>query len=274
MRTAEYESKQAFSQGMIKDFLRSPRYYEGRHITKTIHAKKKTDDMVLGSMVHCLALAPENFDKEFALITPEVLSKSGARSGQAWKDFAVVHADKDLVFAEDVELAKMLAGKIKNHRYFKHIMEKSIAIEQPLEFDINGYDCKGIPDIVTNDGMVLDIKTVGDMDIFLQTKVGGETLSKEAFERGYDIQLAFYAIGCTQIYSHGSRKFNQGILVLIETNPPYRLRFVEFAEDDIDAAATKIFQTLDAIEERIVEGNWSDPGEDMVVTLSKPGWMK
>ena len=86
MRTKEYEQDPALAQSQIKDFLKGPRYYEGRHITKTIPPKKTTDEMIFGSMVHCFALEPIYFGTQFAIITPDVLSKSGARSGQAWKD--------------------------------------------------------------------------------------------------------------------------------------------------------------------------------------------
>lgn len=270
MRTKEYEQDPAMAQSQIKDFLKSPRYYEGRHITKTIQPKKTTDEMIFGSMVHCFALEPIYFGTQFAIITPDVLSKSGARSGQAWKDFASENAGKELVFGEDVQLAKTLAERLRNHPAFPSA-ENMLAIEKPIYWEINGAACKGIPDIATQVNVVFDIKTVGDMDAFLINQPTGSVMSKEAFDRGYDIQAAFYLEGCYQFYN---RKFDRFILLLVETNPPYRIRVAEFSPEDIQHAMNRIVFAINGIEERTLDGDWSDPHENEIVVLEKPKWAK
>ena len=270
MRTKEYEQDPAMAQSQIKDFLKGPRYYEGRHITKTIPPKKTTDEMIFGSMVHCFALEPENFGQEFAIITPDVLSKSGARSGQAWKDFVAENAGKDLVFGGDVELAKTLGERLRNHPAFPN-SENVLAIEKPIYWELYGVACKGIPDIVTKVNVVFDIKTVGDMDAFLINQPTGSVMSKEAFDRGYDIQAAFYLEGCCQFYQ---REFDRFILLLVETNPPYRIRVAEFSPEDIQHAMNRIVFAINGIEERMLDGDWSDPHENEIVVLEKPKWAK
>ena len=270
MRTKEYEQDPALAQSKIKDFLKGPRYYEGRHITKTIPAKKTTDEMIFGSMVHCLALEPENFDQEFTIITPDVLTKDGKRSGNAWKEFAAANADKELVFGEDVQLAKTLAERLRNHPAFPSA-ENMLAIEKPIYWVINGVACKGIPDIVTKTNVEFDIKTVFDMDAFLINQPTGYVMSKEAFDRGYDIQAAFYLEGCRQFYQRG---FDRFILLLAETNPPYRIRVAEFSQEDIQHAMNRIVFAINGIEERTLDGDWSDPHENEIVVLEKPKWAK
>lgn len=270
MRTKEYEQDPAMAQSQVKDFLKSPRYYEGRHITKTIPPKKTTDEMILGSMVHCFALEPENFGQEFAIITPDVLSKSGARSGQAWKDFVAENAGKDLVFGEDVELAKTLGERLRNHPAFPNL-DDMLAIEKPIHWELYGTVCKGIPDIVAQWDIVFDIKTVGDMDAFLINQPTGSVMSKDAFDRGYDIQAAFYLEGCCQFYD---RKFDRFILLLVETNAPYRIRVAEFSQEDIQHAYNRIVFVINGIEERTLDGDWSDPHENEIVVLEKPKWAK
>lgn len=270
MRTKEYEQDPALAQSQIKDFLRGPRYYQGRHITKIIPPKKTTDEMILGSMVHCFTLEPSHFETQFAVITPDVLSKSGARSGQAWKDFAAENAGKELVFAEDMELAKKLAESLRNHPVFT-VMNPVLAVESPIYWEINGAACKGIPDMVGQAGVVFDIKTVGDMDSFLINQPTGSVMSKEAFDRGYDIQAAFYLEGCRQFYQ---RDFDRFILFLIETNPPYRIRLAEFSQEDIQHAYNRIVFAINGIEERTLDGDWSDPHENEIAILEKPKWAK
>ena len=270
MRTKEYEQDPALAQSQIKDFLKSPRYYEGRHITKTIAPKKTTDEMIFGSMVHSFALEPENFGQEFAIITPDVLSKSGARSGQAWKDFAAENAGKDLVFGEDVQLAKTLGERLRIHPAFPN-SENVLAIEKPIYWELYGAVCKGIPDIVTQSSVVFDTKTVGDMDAFLIDQPTGSVMSREAFDRGYDIQAAFYLEGCRQFYQ---RDFDRFILLLVETNPPYRIRVAEFSPEDIQHAMNRIVYAINGIEERTLDGDWSDPHENEIAILEKPKWAK
>ena len=270
MRTKEYEQDPALAQSQIKDFLRSPRYYEGRHITKTIPPKKTTDEMIFGSMVHCLALEPEHFDQEFAIITPNVLTKDGKRTGNAWKEFAAANAGKELVFGEDVQLAKTLGEQLRNHPAFPSA-ENILTIEKPIYWKIHGTMCKGIADIVTQASVVFDIKTVGDMDAFLINQPTGSVMSKDAFDRGYDIQAAFYLEGCCQFYD---RKFDRFILLLVETDAPYRIRVAEFSPEDIQHAMNRIVFAINGIEERTLDGDWSDPHENEIVVLEKPKWAK
>ncbi|MDU5473984.1 MULTISPECIES: PD-(D/E)XK nuclease-like domain-containing protein [unclassified Pantoea] len=62
-----YHAANGISSSMIKDARISLMYYHGRHITGTI-PRETSDALTLGTLVHTLALEPENFDKEFSTL--------------------------------------------------------------------------------------------------------------------------------------------------------------------------------------------------------------
>lgn len=67
-----YHSANGISSTMAKDARISLMYYHGRHVIKTIQ-RERTDALTFGSLVHALALEPENLDEEFSVepVIPE-----------------------------------------------------------------------------------------------------------------------------------------------------------------------------------------------------------
>ncbi|MCW0974118.1 PD-(D/E)XK nuclease-like domain-containing protein [Pantoea sp. JV6] len=61
-----YHAANGISSSMVKDARISLMYYHGRHITGTI-PRDTSDALTLGTLVHTLALEPENFATEFSV---------------------------------------------------------------------------------------------------------------------------------------------------------------------------------------------------------------
>ncbi len=59
-----YHSANGISSTMAKDARISLMYYHGRHVIKTIQ-RERTDALTFGSLVHTLALEPENLERDF-----------------------------------------------------------------------------------------------------------------------------------------------------------------------------------------------------------------
>ncbi|MFJ3266084.1 RecE family exodeoxyribonuclease [Serratia liquefaciens] len=61
---AAYHSANGISSTQVKDARISLMYYHGRHVIKTI-GRERSDALTFGSLVHTLALEPENLERDF-----------------------------------------------------------------------------------------------------------------------------------------------------------------------------------------------------------------
>ncbi|HFF8977818.1 TPA: PD-(D/E)XK nuclease-like domain-containing protein, partial [Serratia marcescens] len=61
---AAYHAENGISSTQVKDARISLMYYHGRHVIKTI-GRERSDALTFGSLVHTLALEPENLERDF-----------------------------------------------------------------------------------------------------------------------------------------------------------------------------------------------------------------
>lgn len=78
LSSADYHAANGISSTMLKDARISLMYFHGRHIAKTI-PREASPALLLGSLIHTLALEPEKFAAEYALepqLPPDVFTGS------------------------------------------------------------------------------------------------------------------------------------------------------------------------------------------------------
>ena len=119
---------------------------------------------------------------------------------------------------------KTITQKAKNHEYLKKELENSI-IEKPVFWSENNIKFRGKPDIVNNDGYIIDLKTTARLDKSLRNIVR---------ERRYDIQAAMYLNGVSIAKNIECKGF---IIYFIETAPPFEIAVCQFSEDTIRRGA-------------------------------------
>lgn len=78
LSSADYHAANGISSTMLKDARISLMYFHGRHIAKTI-PRQESPALLLGALIHTLALEPEKFATEYALepqLAPDVFTSS------------------------------------------------------------------------------------------------------------------------------------------------------------------------------------------------------
>ncbi|WP_370550019.1 RecE family exodeoxyribonuclease [Edwardsiella tarda] len=78
LSSADYHAANGISSTMLKDARISLMYFHGRHIAKTI-PRQESPALLLGALIHTLALEPEKFTAEYALepqLPPDVFTSS------------------------------------------------------------------------------------------------------------------------------------------------------------------------------------------------------
>ena len=168
------------SPSKLKPLMRSEWDFVSKYLLNRY--KPKTDSQNRGDLVHKALLQPERFRKDF-VIQPK-FSGEGMKKRKA--DWEALLAPGALVM--DMEEAMAVNGMISavyNHPVAAPMLSKGMA-ERPMfcrDPDL-GIDMLGIPDFITEDGGIVDLKTTRD--------ASRQSFERDIFKFGYHIQAAFY----------------------------------------------------------------------------------
>jgi hypothetical protein len=217
--------------------------------------------MELGTLVHCAILEPNRLASKIAMPPTEVLASNGHRRGAAYEKWRDEQHGKIIVNAEEFQLVDTLRIAANNHPAVEFFREHGKYTEQPIRWQdpLTQVECKGIPDLVCDNGFVIDIKTCQNVD----------DMDRTMANFGYHLQAAFYLDGCT---SHYGERFEKFVIVACETNPPYRVHSRLLDDEAIMVGHMEIDRLLAEFKRRMESGDWSEEAEKNLVALSLPRW--
>ncbi len=122
----EYHASDGYSSTMLKLLPGDPMLFDGRYVSKTMPFKR-TPSMELGTAIHRALLD----GTPTMVIPPEVLSKSGSKAGNAWKDFkAEYDATHVLVKAGDPMIH--IVANLRAHKQVKLLLAASVCREKSI----------------------------------------------------------------------------------------------------------------------------------------------
>ncbi len=214
---AEYHADtDRIGSSMLKTILKSPRDYYERFVAKT-REDKPSDEMILGSAVHCLVLEPDNFDNLFAC-RPEGIdgrTKQGKEDLAKWRLSAV--GKQELTQDANVK-AHAIAASVLAAPAVKPLLEGGVR-EQAITWQEGDLTFKLKADILHTgwsfeSDLVVDIKTSSDPS-------PEAWLSDSGFapipKYRYDMQMAHYCRGVTEFTG---KRCDAGFIV-VGTSHPY-----------------------------------------------------
>ncbi|UCH12680.1 MAG: PD-(D/E)XK nuclease-like domain-containing protein, partial [Candidatus Omnitrophota bacterium] len=156
-----YHEDPALSKSGAVDFSVSPLNY----YLKRKEPEKKKDVFDLGSLAHAMILEPNKVDNNFVVIPQDVLSKSGARAGNAYKAWCEEEAagkNRTTVMREQFDLARRIRDQVHSnpeHELASQLLtgptEISFFYTDPI-FEIR---LKARPDCIPSCSVIADLKT-------------------------------------------------------------------------------------------------------------------
>jgi len=166
----EYHARQTLSSTKLASFLDSPLAYKHRFLDG--NGSGPTAAMEFGSLVHCLALEPEQFAREYVVWTGQ------SRATKAGKEeWALVEADgRHPVKEADYEAAQSIAERIR-----PNLPEG--ATEAAYFARLDGVECQCKADRISEAGEVWDIKTKANLRKWIKSMTSGDLLVKDCFYR-------------------------------------------------------------------------------------------
>lgn len=247
----EYDLLDAVNWSTLRALAQSPAHYRYR----LEHPPLETPRMLLGRAVHAAILEPEEFAARY------VAFDGPRRAGKAWEEFAAAHSHAEIMRADEYDTAVAMAAAVRLHP----VATQYLAIgrsEVSLVWtdDATGVACKARPDWISNEGVLVEIKTVPSVE--------AHALSNLVARMLYHCQLAFYTRACIAngIDPAGVK------LVAVEIEPPHDVAVYDVDDDVLYAGDEQISELLRLLVRCRETGEW--PGRySTEQRLHLPRWI-
>lgn len=260
LSNGEYHSlKDYYSSTDLKTiYATTPQHW--RH-KKEVGAKKTTDAMALGSLVHCLLLTPSEVVNDF-FIMPELNLRTN--DGRAERDRLVLeHSTKILVTQEQINKANDIVVSAMRNPKIVELLEpglKEAAFFWECPFSYLNFKAK------------LDSYVEGEYMIELKTTSSAkpEAFSRHAYNMNYDLSACHYLEGLRAFHGGDLKK---AYFIVLETEPPYVSQVYLASDSFLESGHTKWVSSVEKLEQAIKKDSWSgysSPGE--ILELNAPAW--
>lgn len=241
-----------YSKTFLSDFSKSPLYanYKKRF--------KKKRHFEMGTAVHSLILEGyDAFESRLAVIPDDVLSKSGTTNTSAYREWEKSEAiGKNILKKKDANLVKEIAERAFSKRVFRDYLSTGVAEMSCFwHEDFNGIELglKCRPDFLPKNGIVVDLKTTGDIHKFYK--------SARDFKYHWSSWLTCRGLTTETGYIH-----SQYIFAVVEINEPFDSAIYFTTQEQFDMARYEIEQLLPSLAHCHATNEW--PGiEDRVFPL-------
>ena len=270
MTDKTYFARPELNQSKIKDIL-SMSPFEFKYFLE--NPKKPTSNMVLGSIVHCLCLEPDEFDNRYATFafdyskTDKVYKnlKNTTIYKEQYRNFLIENEGKEIIENDVLLQAEAMALKLDETGY---ISNKEALKEYAVFQRAFGSDCKAKLDYTDVEGsLLIDLKTTSD-------PLDDDSIMRTIMKWGFDIQSAFYLDLLKKEYN---KDFTM-VFLMVKNTPPYDVRpilidpdtdyeFLQIGRDKINIGAKKLRKCY-------VSGVWEDNSKKPFFIKDIPFWYK
>jgi hypothetical protein len=256
---ADYHARESISASRLKLLRESPRVYQSSVLLGKM-PRTETPAMKLGTAIHAKILEPESFHAIYAYCPPECSD----RRTKAYKEW-ISNVKKGIVLSEsDGETICMASDSLRAHPIAGKIIRAAELTEGSVTYTDpeSGADCRFRFDGIAGP-IVFDIKTIAECSM--------EKISRAIWDFGYHIQAAHYLAGLETLDPSTDWRF---MFLFVETSEPWRVRVVELGPSEIELGRFERAALIRDLLARNASGDWSEPGENEVCSVSVPNWYR
>jgi hypothetical protein len=256
---ADYHARDSISASRLKLLRESPRVYEASVLlSKMPH--NETPAMKLGTAIHAKVLEPDAFCEAYAYCPPECSDKRT----KAYKEWAATAGDRIPLNEADGTTIHTAAAALTMHPIAGKIIRAAELTEGSVTYTDpeSGADCRFRFDGIAGP-IVFDIKTIAECSM--------DKISRAIWDFGYHIQAAHYLAGLETLDPSTDWRF---MFLFVETSEPWRVRVVELGPSEIQLGRFERAALIRDLLARTASGDWSEPGENEVCSVSVPTWYR
>lgn len=250
MADADYRAFQGVSISALKRITQSPAHYKW-HLD---HPQEQTPAMLLGTLTHLAVFQPELLPGKYA-VKPDGMSFA-TKEGKLWRDSQT----GPIISYEDSLALDGMATSVKNNPTVSNwLLRGNPEVSLFADHD-NGLQMKGRVDwMLRDEPVLLDLKTCEDASAF----------EREAAQRQYHLQEAYYR----QLCALNDVPVERFVFVVVEKNPPYGVRLVEYDTEAMVIAQAVNEDNLKTLDRCLRSGEW--PGYRATPEKIKlPKWVR
>lgn len=236
----------------------SPKHFKAKYIDQPPEMAPQTKDQLLGSLVHCLVLEPDNFSNLFCIM-PELNLRTNAGK-EAKAQFLGENSSKTPITKAMYEHACLMSESVL-------VSAPDILSATPDKEISLFWDCpfSGLPLKAKLDGLgpdhLLELKTT--------SSASENFFSRQAFNYHYDLSLVHYLEGVRIL----TDKNPSAYFVTVESDPPFVCQVYKASESFLTAGRAKWLEAISKLENGIKESRW--PGYfsgESIPELQPPAW--
>lgn len=184
----EYHKRPQISSSMLKQAIKSE-----AHIHHFMTNKTKTQPLILGDAVHAYILEPDRFSnmytEDFEVYKRNFGEyKAGDKKvdKNGYEIACYIHKDDSMSLkGSDYRKFKAIIKAYNESAEAKKLVKSAKYVEQSFFYS----EFKARPDFITNDGWIVDIKTVGGTS---EKPSSPDKFCRDFFKYGYDLQMYMY----------------------------------------------------------------------------------
>lgn len=183
---------------------------------------KRKKHFEVGDIFHTLTLEPHKFTERF-LVMPEKVDRRYKDQNAKWNEWMMKANGRHLLNRDIYNVAVKMRAVVMENPIIKKLLNTGFAERTVLFTEPDtGAPCKCRPDWLTNDEIVLDLKSADDA-------------SPRAFERSvrkfrYYVQQPFYSDGIFEELGFYPRHF---LFCVVEKDPPYPMAIYKLSDGDV-----------------------------------------
>lgn len=237
-----YHSSMGVSRSALWKLRKSPYHYWYEYLNPLFQKPNPTPSMIMGELVHCLALEPDEFCNRYA-VAPE-LNKRTKEGKEKWIEFESANAHKTIV-TNDVYLnAEIMSKNLKENDMFASLVDGA-DIEKSIYFihQKTAITCKVRPDIWTG-SLVTDLKTTADASY--------RGFQSSAYKYGYFLQAGMIHEALNSL----GQRLEKFAFACVENKEPFATALYVLDEEAIDYGVQLFDKLMAKLNDCLLSGEW------------------
>lgn len=260
MTEAEYRRHPAISRSELWRIHESPQKFQ--YFKE--HPEDPTLALLFGQVFHKMALEPDTFLNEFAVM-PDI-DRRTKEGKQRLAEFLEQAENKTVAPSEMYEQAQAMCAALTAVSFAQKLLNGSREVPFFWVDELTGEECKCRVDCLNtqySQPIVVDVKSATDAstDVFI----------RDAIKYGYDFQAAMYSEGVSK---HLQQK-PLFVFIVVEKTPPYAVNILQ-ADELLLKRGRNIFRDcIETYHDCKMSGNWYGylGKNNQINTLALPAWL-
>jgi len=235
MNNNEYQRYHAVSSHWLIDMMASPSHCWRRHLDPSRTNESPSDALRLGTLVHCLALTPRQFEREFRVLesrrTRADQSEWSLTVAQGWTPIKPAELDRARALVAALQASPEARKLLRGGKKERTIIQPRASSLLPLKARLDVH-CEA-------KRLIVELKTIRDL-----------ALIRASMERyRYPLSAAFY---------RDMVKGQETVFVFVQSTPPHDIEIVDFPSDQLEAGREQYQTALRRFDDCWRRNDWPE----------------